>query len=408
MLHRTVSLYRNSFGGLSKEIWLLALVTLINRSGTMVVPFMTVYLTTAMGFSLQHAGWVMTCFGLGSVLGNLLGGKLTDKFGFYPIQFWSLFLSGLMFLVLQYAQGLVEMCVAVFVLSLIADAFRPANHASIAVYSRAETRTRSYSLIRLAINLGFSIGPALGGLLAAAYGFHWLFWADGITCILAALLLRLFLENKKEVVPTKGDVNSPLPNNASPYRDQTFLVFISFVALSGIVFMQLFSMIPVYCKSHFQMSENQIGLVLGLNGLIIALLEMPLVYVLEKRVINKLRMVGLGVVLMGFSYVVLNIASDWTGMIIIFAVTITFGEILMMPFSNVFALERSAPETRGQYMALYSSTWSLAQILSPAMGAQIAAHWGFPVLWYILGLFCIIAFIGFNSLNNKQLQLKSV
>ena len=83
MLHRTVNLYRNAFGGLSKDIWLLAFVTFVNRSGTMVVPFLTVYLTTKLQFSLTQAGWVMTCFGVGSVLGTLLGGKLTDKIGYY-------------------------------------------------------------------------------------------------------------------------------------------------------------------------------------------------------------------------------------------------------------------------------------------------------------------------------------
>ena len=100
MLTRTINLYTRSFSGLSWPVWRLAMVTLINRSGTMVIPFLTVYLTTIRQFTLTDAGWVMSCFGAGSVLGTLLGGRLTDRLGYYYVQFWSLLLGGIMFFVL--------------------------------------------------------------------------------------------------------------------------------------------------------------------------------------------------------------------------------------------------------------------------------------------------------------------
>ena len=153
-------LYRDSFAGLSPAIWWLALITLINRSGTMVLPFLTIYLTQALDFSLQQAGWVMSCFGLGSVAGSYLGGYFTDRVGYYRVMFWTLFLSGGAFLLLMLVKTMLWFCLAVFLLSLIADGFRPASMASIAAYAKPENRTRSLSLIRMAINTGWSIGPA--------------------------------------------------------------------------------------------------------------------------------------------------------------------------------------------------------------------------------------------------------
>ncbi len=403
MLRRTVNLYRNSFGGLSKDIWLLALVTFINRSGTMVIPFMTVYLTQELHFTLPQTGWVMTCFGVGSVLGSLLGGKLTDKFGYYWVQFGSLMLSGLMFMTLQYMHSLLQMCVAIFVLSVVADAFRPANHASIAVYSNAQNRARSYSLIRLAINLGFSIGPAIGGIVAGALGFKWLFWIDGVTCIAAGIMLRIFLQEKREPQASSTSDTASSPVVLSAYRDRTFLIFMALTTMAGIVFMQLFSTIPVYCKEHFQMSEGQIGLLLAANGLLISLIEMPFVYTLENKGVQRLSIVAWGVMFFGISYLMLNVADKWIGTIVIYAIVMTFGEIMIMPFSNVFALERSTPSNRGQYMALYSSSWSIAHILAPVLGMQVAAYWGWMALWYLLAGVCLVAFIGYRLLEKRPI-----
>ncbi|MCB0572690.1 MAG: MFS transporter, partial [Phaeodactylibacter sp.] len=227
MASRLLTHYLNSFRGFSREVWLLSTVMLINRSGTMVIPFMTVYLTQVEGYSLGQAGWVMSAFGGGSVLGAYLGGRLTDRIGFYQVQFLSLLLSGLAFIGLGYTQNIWAFGAMVFVLSTIADAFRPANFAALATYSRPENRTRAMGLLRLAINLGWAIGPAVGGLLAASVGYKALFWADGLTCIGAALFFRLALPVREPANPAaESTAEGPVPAPVSAYRDGKYPAFL--------------------------------------------------------------------------------------------------------------------------------------------------------------------------------------
>ena len=194
MLRSFTQLMRNSYSGLSKDIWLLAFITLINRTGSMVILFMTLYLTSELNFTLTEAGIAMSCFGGGSVVGAWVGGFLTDRIGYYKTMFWSLIVAGMAFLVLMNMTTFLSFCITVFFVSTIADAFRPACMASISAYAKPENHNRSLSLIRLAINLGFACGAAATGILSAYYGYHWLFIIDGVTCILAAGFLLLVLK----------------------------------------------------------------------------------------------------------------------------------------------------------------------------------------------------------------------
>src|SRR5437868_3590342 len=116
MLTQTISLYKNAYGGLSRSTWLLSLVMLINRSGTMVVPFMTIYLTQHRGVSISKAGFVMSLFGLGAIAGALIGGKLTDKVGYYYIQIVALTGGGIMFILLGQMQSYSAICICTFFL----------------------------------------------------------------------------------------------------------------------------------------------------------------------------------------------------------------------------------------------------------------------------------------------------
>lgn len=393
MLRSAVELYRKSFSGLSKDIWLLALISFINRAGTMVVPFLTVYLTHEKHFTLEQAGWIMTCFGLGSILGSFAGGKLTDRLGYYPVQLWTLTLSGLVFILLLRMDSIIELGITTFLLSAVADAFRPANLAAVAIYSTPDNRTRSMSLIRLAINVGFAIGPALGGLLAASVGYNWLFWVDGLTCFAAAIMLRILLKPKVSHHDRKTEIVKEAPQASSVYRDYPYLLLISSTLLTAIAFMQMFSTYPVFVKSAFSLNEDGIGALLAFNGLMIGLVEMPFVYTLERRFSGRTLM-GAGYLLIGLSYAVFNFFGPhaWVPWLSIFIITI--GEMLFLPFTNSLVMSRGTSANRGQYISLYTMTFSVSQIVAPLLGFYLAGHWDFEITWWVIAGLCLVSYSG--------------
>lgn len=399
MLQATIQLYRNAYSGLSNSVWWLALVIFINRSGTMVIPFLTVYLTEK-GYTLAQAGYVMGAFGIGAIVGGFLGGKLTDRFGHFYVQVFSLLINGIMFIVLGQMETLWEFTVCIFILSSLGEAFRPANSAAIASYSTDANRTRSYSLNRLAINLGWGIGPAIGGIIAEK-SFVLLFWADGITCILASLLLyKLFRGDKNKNIKKKL-VTHDL-KTGSAWNDRIFLAGMFCIFLVGLCFFQIFSIIPVFYKEQMFFDKITIGLLLALNGLIIAIFEMILVYKLENKK-NPVFYMLWGTFFIGASFLFLVVSPVF--IVALFGILlVTIGEMLLFPFVNNFWVNRSNENNRGQYAGVYTMSFSLAMVLAPTFSSQVAYLWSFDVLWIIDFLLCGLAAAGYFLLRKQMIN----
>ena len=392
--------FLSSFDGLSKEVWWLALITLINRAGTMVIPFLSLYLKDHLGLSLQQIGWIMTAFGLGSVAGSWLGGWLTDKLGNYRVMSWSLGLTGILFVLLQWVEGFWMFALSIFVIMAIADAFRPAVFVALSTYSKRENKTRSVTLIRLAINLGFAAGPAIGGAVIMGVGYSGLFWLDGLTCLGAVVILIRVLHPKRARVIDMEEVQNP----ASPYSDKLYMMFFVAMSLFGLAFVQYFSTMPLYYREAYILSEYHIGLLLGLNGLMIFLLEMPLVKFLENTTVTKLYYVVIGGLLVAFSFLILNWFSV-VGVLLVGMIFMTVGEMMAFPFSNAFAMERARRGKQGQYMALYTVAFSMAHIAGHNLGMQSVDKWGYGFTWYLMGgimLFSSILFYILIRVEKKE------
>lgn len=402
-----LDLYRKAYSGLSPSTWWLCIVMLINRSGTMVLPFMTLYLTKSMGYTLGQAGFVMALFGAGAICGGLVGGKLSDKYGFYPIQLCTLIGGGIMFIVLGQMRSYGLICATTFILSLINESFRPANATAIAHYSKEENRTRSYSLNRLAINLGWAVGGAMGGFIASK-NYELLFWIDGITNISAALMLWFFLAPSKNKETARKHEHISTTPAKSAYKDKPYLVFIVLSCMFAYCFFQLFSTQPVYFNKNLHLSESYIGIVMALNGVLIAAFEMVLIHNLEGKRQN-LQYIIPGVLITGSSFIIFNLFPGGGGLAISSMLLVTLGEMLAMPFMNSYWISRTTASNRGQYAGLYTIAWSVAQVLGPATGSQIAEHYGFRTLWWVVGTFSIVCAAGFKWLqwrtNPKRLAI---
>lgn len=369
--------YLESFKGLRREIWLLSLITLINRAGTMVIPFLSLYLTKSRGFSLEEVGWILSFFGLGSVTGSWLGGKLTDKIGHYRTMAASLILSSVLFVLLQFPTSFWAFCIGIYLVMCVADIFRPAVFVAISAYSKPINRTRSITLIRLAINLGFSAGPAVGGLIISTVGYSGLFWIDGITCLAAGILLLKLLHPKR----ASEEPEDIITEARGALSDKPYLIFIAAMVIFGFIFIQYFSTMPLYYSEARGLSEFEIGLLLGMNGLLIFLLEMPLIKYMEGRKHTATGYVIFGTILTGLSFLLINL-SDWAGVLVLGMILVTIGEMIAFPFSNSFALNRSDGKKRGSYMALYSISFSISHIFGHNAGMQLIDKFDYQITWY--------------------------
>jgi len=403
MLTPVLNLYKDAYKGLSRSTWFLSVVMLINRSGTMVVPFLTLYLIS-IGYSVSKAGIVFAFFGLGAFSGAYIGGRLTDKIGFYPVQIITLIGGGIMFFVLAQMKTYSLICLFTYLLAFINEAFRPANSTAIAFYSKPDNRTRSYALNRLAINLGWAIGSAVGGVLADIDP-TLLFYVDGVTNIIAGLLILAFLKPVNFIEETeKHEVTGKA---MSAYKDKTYLIFILLTFLFASCFFQLFTNFSPFFYKELHYSKPLIGYLLAVNGIIIAIIEMVLIHKLEGRRKN-LHYISMGIFMCSIAFLMLNIPG--MGPLLAFSMIclMTFGEIFSMPFMNSFWISRSKAANRGQYAALYTMAWSAAQTLGPLGGSQMADHLGFKWLWFsTAGVCMIVAYLVRKLGQNSHLPVKS-
>jgi predicted MFS family arabinose efflux permease len=246
MLRQIINAYRSSFAGLSKETWLLSAVILVNRCGYMAVPFMGLYVTQALHRPESDAGIIISLFGVGAICGATIGGKLTDMFGFRPVQITAALVGGLFFLVFALVNNFTILCVLAVLISFFYDAFRPANFTAIAAYAAPGKETRSYSLNRLATNIGWAIGISMGGIIAS-YNYKLLFVVDGVVSILVALAIFALLPTVKGFRKTVAAKMEGVIVR-KPWQDALFIKFILLTVVFSTCFFLMFRVVPVFFK----------------------------------------------------------------------------------------------------------------------------------------------------------------
>jgi predicted MFS family arabinose efflux permease len=397
MLRSVIATYRRSFSGLGRETWLLASVILINRCGFMAVPFMSLYVTQHLHRPAPDAGLIITLFGVGSIAGAAMGGFLTDRVGYRVVQVGSLLSGGVLFLVFALVTHFTTLCALALVIPFFTEAFRPANFAATHAYARPGTNTRSYALNRLAMNIGWAVGSATGGLLASI-NYQLLFFVDGAVSILAGITLWLLLPPGRAAIKA---ARTAIRKGKNVWHDALFLRFMAVTTLFATCFFLMFRIGPLFFKEQWHLRESVIGLLLGFNGVLIALFEMVLISRLDKKR-APMEFALIGTLFLGVSYLflllppALAIANALLSMVFF-----TVGEMFALPFVNAFVNSRSQDGNRGQYAAGYTLCWSCAQVVGPAGGFYLAGRWGYPTLWILLTVLLLVAAWGYWALHKK-------
>ncbi|MDV3754444.1 MFS transporter [Elizabethkingia anophelis] len=372
---------------------MLSIVMLINRSGSMVLPFLGVYMTDQLEFSIKESGIVLSFYGVGSVIGSWMGGYFTDKFGEYRVQSTSLFLSAPLFLLIPIFTSVEGMALIILLQSIISETFRPANSVAITKYARPENLTRAFSLNRMAINLGFSIGPALGGILSSV-SYELLFITNAVGAILAGIFYVRFFRKRHKIyqkkMKEKSMVKDTLEKERSPYRDSPFLVYCLLCAIFSVCFFQFFNTIPIFYKEVAHLDQKSIGYILGYSGFIIVVLEMLVVNFADKY-LTIAKTLLYGILMCAAAYAMLAI-NHHISLIMLSISILSVGEILVLPFMSTITALRSGKTNQGAYMGLNGMTFSISFIITPLLGTSVASDLGFNTLW--IGSGAVLALAG--------------
>lgn len=388
-----------------RNIWILSFATLINRSGMMVLPFLTLYMTKEIHVSAGKAGMVLMFFGIGSLITAPFAGKLADKIGALLVMKLSLILTGLMLFVYPFITNYYLILLYTLVWSVIGEAFRPANLALISYEAEPEQRKTAFALNRLAINLGMSIGPVAGGFLSAV-DFDLLFYVDGVTSILAGIFLMISRFDKHEANIKQQDsihidAKPALVNSQSILKDKLFLFFMLSIIPVNMVFFQHIGALPIYIVRDLGYRESVFGLLSAVNTVMIIFIEVPLNNAMARWSDKKSLALGAMLTAIGFGAMALSGNIIFIiGSIVIW----TFGEMIFFPACASYASAISPEARRGEYMGYFQMTFSVALMIGPWIGTEILDLFGFVVLWggtFLLGGISTIMLMLFKEKQNK-------
>lgn len=366
--------------GLPPEVWTVAGTTLVNRMGMMVLPFLVLYLTQHLGYPPATAGLVLTVFGVGGLVSAPVAGRLCDRVGALRVMQGALLLSGGLLLLFPLARGLQAVLGLTLLWALVSEAVRPASLAALTGSLPPEKRTPAIALNRLAINLGMSVGPAVGGFLAMA-SFPLIFVVDGLTSLAAGLGLtlaiwKLGLRRHEDLAAEHAALTGSVP--CGVLRDGRMLVFLAGLFLLGVVFLQHEGALPVYLVRDLGLPTSFYGMIFAVNTVMIVLLEVPLNLAMAGWPHRRALVLGAALCAAGFGALVLA-SEPWS--VVLTVVVWTFGEMIFFPVSATYASELAPPGRQGAYMGAYSMAWGLAFTLGPAAGTALLDRFGAAALW---------------------------
>jgi MFS family permease len=362
------------FRGLPRPFWVLFAGTLVNRVGGFVLVFLAIYLTEVRGLTPAQAGAIISAYGLGAIGGGPLGGALSDRIGRRPTLVASLIGGGASMLVLGFVTGTTTIVVAATATGLLYEMYRPVVSATVADVVRADDRPRAYGLLYWAVNLGASVAPLLGGLVAAR-SYCALFAADAATTAMYGVIVWAALPETRPAVSLQSDAARGAVR--AILRDRVFLTVCLLTLASCIVFFQSFVGLPIDVRAH-GISAAGFGALIALNGVLIVLLQPFAGDLIRGR--SRPSVLAVASLLLGCGFGM----NAWVGSVPGYAASIavwTFGEILFAPAASSLVADLAPPDLRGRYQGAFAMAFTGAFAAAPAVGGYVIAHAGARWLW---------------------------
>jgi MFS family permease len=359
---------------LPRPFWVLFAGTFINRFGTFVWPFLTIYLTRR-GHSVEEAAWAISGFGAGAIFGSAAGGWLADHIGRRNTIVLGTFGAAASVMVIYAASSFYAIVVGTILAGMANGTYQPGASALLADIVPNHLHVRAYSAIRLAANAGFACGASLGGLLAT-HSLFWLFTGDALTTAIYGVIALLWLPHGLRA-QTK---NAPWSDAISALkRDHVFHALWFAAFCSALVYSQFGTSYSLSILRrgftldalgfHFA-PETVYGMLMAWNGVLIVVMELPLTSLTMR--FDARRVMALGYLLIGFGFAF----NGWCRNIpmLYLAMTIlTIGEMISAPTASAMVARLAPERLRGRYMGVFMLSWNISSILGPQIGLRLFA-----------------------------------
>lgn len=382
-----------------RQFWVLFGGTLVNSiGGGMVFPFLTLYLHQRLNISMTYVGIILMFWSLSSLVGQVVGGTLTDRLGRKKLMAVSLCASAGVMMTFGFADTFWLATMIVILAGVAGALYQPARDAMIADLIEPAKRPQAYGLIRVVANLGIAIGPAIGGFLAARSYLITFLGNAGLTLIF--FLITIFLIRETKPVFTSSDpAHNATGNFATVLRDYRFVAFCGAVALCTILAGQMMAVLPVYMKDHFGLGESFFGWVMTTNAAMVVLLQLPITRIV--RNVPRLSLTAGGGLLYALGVFSVTFANAFPHFILAMIIY-TFGEMILVPTSTAVTADFAPPEMRGRYMGMLGLTWSIGFGIGPTLGGLIGDHIGPTAIWWITAFSGVAAAFVFLALARRK------
>ncbi|HEX4802947.1 MAG TPA: MFS transporter [Myxococcaceae bacterium] len=370
--------------GLPRDSWTLAIVTVINRVGTMVLPFLMLHLTKNLGIEPARAGLTLGGYGVAALITAPVAGRLSDRIGSARMLKSSLFATAILMWILPLARGWGAVSALIFLLGIAAEAFRPASMALVGDLAGQERRRQGFALNRLAINLGMSVGPALGGVLAMS-SFRSLFWVNGATSMLAGAVLFGWPIQAGGPHP-RGHAAPGVRLGEEPGSHARLMYFLVALLPVVLVFFQHEGTMPLFMVQELGFNEAVYGSMFTINTVLIVLLEVRLNGATAHW--PHRRSLAVAAALCGAGFGAFALARS-LGEIVAGVVIWTVAEMILFPSASAYVTEIAPPGRRGEYLGYYSMFFGIGFAIGPATGTAVMQRFGSTTLWglcFVLGL----------------------
>jgi MFS family permease len=379
--------------GYDRRIWILFYSRLIDGVGFSIIgPFLALFMYQTMGVSMAMVGLVLLLAGLAGAGGSLLGGLMADRYGRWGVMTWSMTLRCLTFLVLAFQVSLwpdvLGVSITLTLSYFFGGVFDPANNAMVADLVEPAKRLEAYGLMRVAWNLGFAIGPMIGGILVA-WSFLWTFVISALISLVAALVVAFFLT--ETYVPKPREKGEGLLKGMRSI-DKMFLAFCIILMPMFIMSGQFGVIYVVFANERVGIDTAVIGAVFALNGLMVVLLQFPIARWLQGR--NYYLAMGGGSLIYAVGYLMIAPMTDGLGLALTMVV-ITIGEMVVVPVATNLTVEMSPDDQRGKYLGIFglfgSIGWFASSLVGGVMYDNITSGW---VLWGIVAFLGVVSAVG--------------